>query len=186
MTQLEIESNALYLLVIEKDGIFQRLAEDGIQNRFRCIMITACGYPNIATRALVATLSRVLPHLVVLGLADYNPFGVELLLTYKFGSRSMSWEGANYHVPDLRWLGLRAGQVYDSEVADTSFETLSVVDDRKLNSLLRLPHLPDSFRTELEEMSTGNKKCDLEALYVNGIGQFTTFIETMISGRHYI
>lgn len=41
------------------------------------------GFPDIATRALVARVASALPHVPVLGICDYNPFGVALLQTYK-------------------------------------------------------------------------------------------------------
>jgi DNA topoisomerase VI subunit A len=49
------------LLVIEKQGIFHRLCEDNFQQRFPCIMVTGCGFPDIATRALVSRLAKRFP-----------------------------------------------------------------------------------------------------------------------------
>ncbi|KAM0869376.1 hypothetical protein ACQ4PT_040709 [Festuca glaucescens] len=48
--KLNLHSDARYLIVVEKDAIFQRLAEDRLYNQLPCIIITAKGYPDIATR----------------------------------------------------------------------------------------------------------------------------------------
>lgn len=37
-------------LQVEKDAAFMRLAEDRFYNRFPCVIITAKGQPDVATR----------------------------------------------------------------------------------------------------------------------------------------
>jgi hypothetical protein len=49
----------------------------GVENNIKT------GFPDIATRALVSRLSKCLKDVPVLGICDYNPFGVALMLTYK-------------------------------------------------------------------------------------------------------
>lgn len=41
---------------------------------------------------------------------DWNPSGVAILRTYKFGSGN-TMEGTDWNLPDLKWLALRAEQV---------------------------------------------------------------------------
>jgi len=50
-----------HLLVIEKEGIFKRLCEDGFHLRMGCVMVTGCGYPDISTRACVSRLATLFP-----------------------------------------------------------------------------------------------------------------------------
>lgn len=66
-------------------GIFSRLSEDAFWRRYPCIIVTGRGFPDLATRALVHQVSTRFK-LPVFGIADCNPFGLALLLTYKFGS----------------------------------------------------------------------------------------------------
>lgn len=75
-----------YLVVVEKEGIYKRLCEDNFHSRLGCILVTGCGFPDIATRSCVSKLVQIFPHLQVLGICDYNPFGVALLYTYKVHS----------------------------------------------------------------------------------------------------
>jgi meiotic recombination protein SPO11 len=62
-----LASDAAFILLVEKDAAFMRLAEDRFYNRYPCIIITAKGQPDVATRrvAVVALLgcleSRVTP-----------------------------------------------------------------------------------------------------------------------------
>lgn len=46
--------SARYILVVEKDCIFQRLAEDRLHERLPLVMVTAKGQPDIATRAFLS------------------------------------------------------------------------------------------------------------------------------------
>ena len=54
-------------------------------------MITGRGFPDLATRALTHFLSVTL-HLPVLGICDWNPYGMALLMTYILGSLASGLE----------------------------------------------------------------------------------------------
>ena len=54
-----IESDALFILLVEKDAAFMRLAEDRFYNRFPCIILTAKGQPDVATRLFLDRKSVV-------------------------------------------------------------------------------------------------------------------------------
>ena len=45
-----IQSDALFILLVEKDAAFMRLAEDRFYNAYPCIIITAKGQPDVASR----------------------------------------------------------------------------------------------------------------------------------------
>ena len=99
------------ILVIEKEGIYNRLAEDRFHEKHPCILICGKGFPDLATRAMVAYLHKKL-ELPVWGLCDCNPFGIMVLHTYFRGSakRGQSDGGSKFSVP-IQWIGLRPSQV---------------------------------------------------------------------------
>ncbi|KAL4603746.1 hypothetical protein ACB092_10G145600 [Castanea dentata] len=70
LEKLILKTDARYIIVVEKHAIFQRLAEDRIFNQIPSILITAKGYPDIATRFLLHRLSRAFPDLPILALVD--------------------------------------------------------------------------------------------------------------------
>ena len=45
-----IQSDALFILLVEKDAAFMRLAEDRFYNSYPCIILTAKGQPDVASR----------------------------------------------------------------------------------------------------------------------------------------
>ena len=92
--------------MVEKEAAYLRMAEDGFYNRYPCVVITAKGQLDMATRILLSRLVRKLG-LPVLGLIDTDPYGLKTLSVYMSGSKNMSYDSASLTTPDIKWLGLR-------------------------------------------------------------------------------
>ncbi|KAI3792373.1 hypothetical protein L2E82_06250 [Cichorium intybus] len=96
LEKLVMKTDANYIIVIEKHAIFQRLAEDKVFNQIPCILITAKGYPDLATRFLLHRMSQAFPEMPIFGLVDWNPAGLAILCTFKYGSIGMGLEAYRY------------------------------------------------------------------------------------------
>ena len=59
--EVEVGPDVRYLLVVEKEGVYKRLCEDAFHLRLGCLLVTGCGYPDIATRACVARIAKTFP-----------------------------------------------------------------------------------------------------------------------------
>jgi meiotic recombination protein SPO11 len=70
----DIQSDAKFILLVEKDAAFMRLSEDRFYRRFPCIIITGKGQPDIATRKFLRKLKMELK-IPVLALVDSDPHG---------------------------------------------------------------------------------------------------------------
>ncbi|KAG0566879.1 hypothetical protein KC19_7G094600 [Ceratodon purpureus] len=127
-------SDARYILVIEKDAIFQRLVEERFFLKVPCIIITGKGFPDLASRALLHRLHQEFPSLPIFALVDWNPAGLAIICTYKFGSIKMGLEAPRY-VCDVKWLGLR-NQDALTYVPDNAFTSLTNRDVTQARSLL--------------------------------------------------
>ncbi|XP_052207159.1 meiotic recombination protein SPO11-1 isoform X2 [Diospyros lotus] len=99
-----IISAAHYVLVVEKESVFQRLANDLFCNRHRCIIITGRGYPDVPTRRFLRLLIEKLS-LPAYCLVDCDPYGFDILTTYRFGSMQMAYDAKFLRIPDMHWLG---------------------------------------------------------------------------------
>ncbi|KAL6225302.1 hypothetical protein ACLB2K_004152 [Fragaria x ananassa] len=102
----DMQSDALFILLVEKDAAYMRLAEDRFYNRFPCIIVTAKGQPDVATRLFLRKMKMELK-LPVLALVDSDPYGLKILSVYGCGSKNMSYDSANLTTPDIKWLGIR-------------------------------------------------------------------------------
>jgi len=60
-----------------QDAAFMRLSEDRFYNTIPCIIITAKGQPDVATRMFLKKLKETL-NIPVLGLVDSDPYGLKV------------------------------------------------------------------------------------------------------------
>ncbi|XP_012461672.1 meiotic recombination protein SPO11-1 isoform X5 [Gossypium raimondii] len=100
----DLVSAALYILVVEKESVFQRLENDKFCSKNRCIVITGRGYPDVPTRRFLRLLVDKLC-LPVYCLVDCDPYGFDILATYRFGSMQMAYDAKFLRVPQIQWLG---------------------------------------------------------------------------------
>lgn len=74
-------------------------------------LFQAKGFPDLATRKFLHILQSIRPELVFLGLVDYDPHGISILRTYKYGSKRLGHE-ENVTIPGMKWLGIRSGDLF--------------------------------------------------------------------------
>ena len=159
--------DARLIVVIEKEGVYNRLSEERIFDRFPCILVTGKGFPDLATRALVHALHHEL-ELPVVGICDCNPFGVSVLALYCYAGERMGVDGRmRYSVP-IEWIGLRPSDVdgLKSDLPDTVFQKLTALDRKRIASLLDTDSfLREGDGEEIQLMRERGYKLELEALY---------------------
>ena len=83
----DIRSDAKFIIVVEKDAAFMRLAEDRFYKDYPCIVITGKGQPDVATRLFLKRVSETL-RIPVLGLVVSDPSGLKIISVYMQGSRT--------------------------------------------------------------------------------------------------
>ena len=66
----DMRSDAEFILLVEKDAAFMRLAEDRFYNRFPCVILTAKGQPDVATRCARCTLAS--KHMLTTTHSDFS------------------------------------------------------------------------------------------------------------------
>ncbi|OQR86141.1 hypothetical protein ACHHYP_10951 [Achlya hypogyna] len=179
-------SDAKYVIVVEKEGIFNRLGEDLFFNRVPCILVTGKGFPDLATRIFVKKLSDAL-RVPVLGLCDCNPFGLSIFLSYKFGSARMPLDSVAYAV-DIKWVGLRPLDAMALELPKVVRTKFSKHDKRRLQGLLAHPFVQTNaqYGAEVDEWARLPQKIELEALHTKGFGYITTYLEAQVRLGNYI
>lgn len=117
IARYDFQTEAAFVLVVEKDTVLARLAQEGLPAAGPCILVTGRGFPDLGTRAFLVALHAACPALPLLGLADWNPSGASILGLYRFGGRG-SEEAAACALPTLRWLGARACMLEEAAAGD--------------------------------------------------------------------
>jgi meiotic recombination protein SPO11 len=129
------ESDAEFVLVIEKDAVFQDLAEDKFFNYLPCILITASGQPDMATRMFIKRMYEDLK-IPVLGFLDADPYGLDILRVYSIGSKALSFESVELAVPDIKWLGLLPSDIKEYQIPKSVLIKMTENDVKRAEDLL--------------------------------------------------
>ncbi|MCY3411859.1 MAG: hypothetical protein INQ03_09525 [Candidatus Heimdallarchaeota archaeon] len=133
-----IQSDAEFVLVIEKDAVFNRLAEDQFYDYVPSILVTAKGQPDMATRLFLKKIDEEL-NLPILALMDADIYGFEILRVYSVGSKALSFEAANLAVPNIKWLGLLPSDLKDEsdfKIPKSTHIKMSNSDEKRTKLLL--------------------------------------------------
>lgn len=170
----DIESDAEFILLVEKDAAFMRLAEDRFYTKYPCIIITAKGQPDVATRLFLKRLREVLK-VPILGLVDSDPYGLKILSVYMSGSKNMSYDSANLTTPDIKWLGVRPSDLNKYGIPERCRLPMTEHDIKTGKELLQEEFIkknPAWYR-ELELMVKKKEKAEIQALSSFGFQYLT-------------
>ncbi|KAI2711866.1 hypothetical protein CBS147332_5502 [Penicillium roqueforti] len=174
-------SRVRWVLVIEKEAVFHRLARISYHTRALAgegIMVTGKGYPDFMTRTFLRAMSdsvsnpsRHPPRFYAL--TDGDPHGMAIMSTYKYGSAAQLHQNARLSIPRLKWLGLRVSDIIavPEVLGDTALLSLTTRDRKKIMAMLRNSPVWASdgpepeWRAELQRMLILNLKAEIEILY---------------------
>ncbi|KAJ3669786.1 hypothetical protein LUZ60_010110 [Juncus effusus] len=184
----DIVSVAQYILIVEKETVFQRLSNDKFCDKNRCIIITGRGYPDVPTRRFLRHLVEKL-HLPVYCLVDSDPYGFDILSVYRFGSMQMAYDAKLMRVPEIKWLGVLPSDFEEFHLSDRCLLNLTPEDKRKIKSMLTRCYLhkeAPQWRVELEMMLEKGVKFEIEALSSSSFSFLSqVYIPTKIQqGKH--
>jgi len=131
------------------------------------IMITGKGYPDVATRHIVKSLADALPRRIpIMALVDGDPYGLDILSVYKYGSRGMQHENDKLAARRIKWLGIWASELERLGVKKDDLLPITAPDEKKAYSILRHrdPPLPRRWIKELQHMLHSRRKAEIEIL----------------------
>ncbi|KAL4793353.1 Spo11/DNA topoisomerase VI subunit A [Aspergillus venezuelensis] len=180
IAELDI-SDVRWILIIEKEAVFRRLARDNFHlgaAAGKGILITGKGYPDLGTRAFARRVFDIRSP-TFCALVDGDPDGMAIMSTYKYGSMAHTQDNARLNLPNLRWLGLRTSEMIQGLGldGDEALMPLTTRDRKKIVSMLSRSPVwavdgPEmEWRVELQRMLMLNVKAEIEILYerVGGI-----------------
>lgn len=168
--KLEILSvNAEYVLVVEKDAIFERLNEEEFWKKNRCILVTGKGQPDRSTRRMVRRLWEEFD-LPVYVLTDADSYGFYIYSVYRSGSISLSYESERLATPGARFLGVAVSDIDRYKIPKNYIIKATDRDLKRAKELLNYPWFKESkgWVQELELFLERGEKVEIEALSGHG------------------
>ncbi|CAH2104843.1 unnamed protein product [Euphydryas editha] len=185
----KFHSTAKYILVVEKDAIFQKLLDEGALLRLApVIILTGKGYPDVCTRQLLCRLVKEL-RLKALALVDYDPHGYEIFLTYKYGSLAQSHLSDALACSSLLLLGVLHKDV-KTLAPRAARLSLTLLDRRKLAALIKRPYLDTPTGSRIKEdlmgMMTDGVKAEIEAVASTAAALCDSYLPCKIIQADYL
>jgi meiotic recombination protein SPO11 len=160
-----VRGDAEFILLIEKDAAFMRLAEDRFYNTYPCVIISGKGQPDVATRLFLNKVRASL-NIPILGLFDADPYGLKILSVYMKGSKNMSYDAINLTTPDIKWLGVRPSDLDKYNIPPQCRLEMSEHDIKTGKELLQEDFIQanPAWHRELEMMVKSKVKAEIQAL----------------------
>lgn len=155
-------SNARFILVVEKYTTFAHLISNGIAERFPLIMITGSGYPDLKTRSFLQKLWFELK-LPVFAFMDGDAYGIDIILSYKYGSILSAYQNHHLIVPSIQWLGITADDINDFQLKGIRYKRNEL---KKFDSLLKRKDVFDNniWADEIRKMKQLGIKVEIQDL----------------------
>ena len=162
--ELDFETDARFVLLIETGGMFQRLQSHRFWERAHCILVEMGGVPTRAVRRFVRRLADE-HKLPVYAFVDCDPYGIaNIYRTVKVGSGSAAHINRFFCAPTARFLGVTPQDIVDYELPT---HPLKEVDQKRARDALKNDpffqrHRP--WRAALEQLLKMGVRAEQQAL----------------------
>jgi DNA topoisomerase VI subunit A len=183
-----VESDAEFILVVEKDAALIRLSEAQWWNEYPCIILTGKGSADIATRMFLRLLAKEL-NLPCFCLVDSDPYGHYIYSVYLRGSKRLSYESPFLATPKLNLIGVLSRDLDQYKIPDNCRLKLSKADRKRTEEIIKEPFVQRNFNwvEDLELMLALNQKAEIQALSVYGFEYLTeSYLPTKLSTGDWI
>jgi len=183
-----VESDAEFLMIVEKDAAMLRLSEDKWWQRYPCILLTARGSPDIASRMFARRLTKELK-IPAFTLVDADPFGAWIHSVYLRGSKRLSYESPFLATPDLHLLGVLSHDLDSYNVPRECRLHMTPEDIKRAKEMLKEPFVTKNPKwvADIEQMLQRQEKAEIQALAAHGFEFLTeTYLPTKLETGDWI
>ncbi|EDN96603.1 hypothetical protein SS1G_01529 [Sclerotinia sclerotiorum 1980 UF-70] len=168
-------SQVKWILVIEKEVVHFNLQVATSLTQYRLPFAhwkksdTAKGYPDIQSRQFLHYLAENHPLIPIYALVDFDPDGIGIMSTYKYGSVALAHENEDLSVPSIRWLGLKSTDMMHGVKEDEGLLKLTKRDRRIAVGMLQRDVCQDGgvekeWRRQLQIMLMLNTKAEIQVI----------------------
>ncbi|MEM4511414.1 MAG: DNA topoisomerase IV subunit A [Nanopusillaceae archaeon] len=159
-----VDINADYVLVVEKDALFERLIEERYPEKNKCILISTEGQASRGARRLIHRL-RYEHNLPVYVFTDGDPWGYYIYSVIKRGSMKLSHFSELLATPDAKFVGMTMDDIREYHLKDVTIE-LKERDIKRIKELMNYPWFRNKkdWQRQFSIMLTEKIKIEQDAL----------------------
>ncbi len=176
-----LESDANFVLVLEKDAAMLRLSEAKFYHKIPCILLTSQGFPNYSARLFLKKITNELK-IPVFGLADADPHGLSILMAYTYGTIQSAHETSRLATNNFYWLGVTSSDIEDYDIPERNRIKMTKAEMRKVQEMLDDEFLKKhpKLKGELKHMQTFGQKTEIQSFTLRGFQFFMDYITSKI------
>lgn len=120
-----VDSEIEYVLVAEKNAIFDRLNEDDYWKKNKCLLMTTAGQAARGARRLLQRISAELK-VPIYCLTDSDPYGWYIYSTMKYGSMALAHESERLGCPEMKFLGMSTSDIEHYDLSSVTIKAKEV------------------------------------------------------------
>ena len=164
-----LESDAEFILVLEKDAAMIRISEARWWRKYPCIILTGKGAADMATRMFLKRINKVL-NLPTFALMDSDPYGHYIYSVYLRGSKRLSYESPFLATPNMRLLGVLSKDLAEYNIPDNCRIPMNKQDNKRLDEMLNEEFVKNNkpWYDDLRLMKKLKVKAEIQALSAHG------------------
>jgi DNA topoisomerase-6 subunit A len=167
-----VKNSAEFVLLVEKEAVWQRLNEDAFWKKHNCILMSSNGQSARGTRRLLQRMAQELK-LPIYVLVDNDPWGLYIYSVLKQGSINLAYESMRMAVPGVRFVGLSAFDYKKFEMPKSSEIKLKDEDLTRAQQMKAYPWFKDAkWQREIQATIDNGFKMEVDAL----LGKSISFI----------
>ncbi len=159
-----VDVKAKYVLVVEKDALWQRLNEDKFWQKENCIVMTPQGQASRGTRRLIRKFADM--KLPVYVFTDSDAWGWYIYWTIKTGSINLAYIGKDVATPEARFIGVTMSDLDKYEFLNKLTIKASEVDLKRAQEMMEYTWIRKhkEWVEELARMIKSKRKLEQDAL----------------------
>jgi len=155
-----VDIKAKYVLVVEKDTLWQRLNEDKFWQKQNVILISPQGQASRGTRRLIKKLSN--SGLPIYVFNDCDAWGWYIYWTIKTGSMNLAYIGPEIATPSAKFIGVTMSDLEHYDFLKNLTMKATDVDLKRTQEMLNYPWINKYKEWEIELKKVIKLKIKLE------------------------
>ncbi|NYZ74836.1 DNA topoisomerase IV subunit A [Candidatus Micrarchaeota archaeon] len=175
-----------YVLVAEKNAIFDRLNEDGYWKKNKCLLMTTAGQAARGARRLLQRLTEELK-LPAYALTDSDPYGWYIYSTMKYGSMALAHESDRLGCPQLKFLGLSMSDIEHYDLRSVTIKAKEV-DIKRAQEMKEYDWFKaKEWQSEINKFLDKKIKAEIQALSSKSLQYISsTYLPDKINSKDFL
>ncbi len=181
-----VDVKAKYVLVVEKDAIWQRLNEDGFWKKENIILISPQGQASRGTRRMIRKLAdKGLPIYVF---NDCDAWGWYIYWTIKTGSINLAYMGSAIATPEAKFIGVTMADIEHYDFLKKMVMKASEVDIKRAQDMLQYSWINKhkAWVEELNKVIKTKTKLEQDTLQGPRLAFVGEYIKEKISAKKFL